>query len=43
MPNPTIDIVLATLVAEWQVRLPRLADYLNEQFGYVVKHPLAHG
>ena len=41
MSNPTSDIVLAMLVAEWQVRLPRLGEYLNEQFGYVVTHPLA--
>ena len=35
------DIVLAAVVAEWQVRLPRLAEYLSEQFAYVVTQPLA--
>ena len=40
-PSRASDIVLATLVAEWNARLPRLAEHLNEQFGYVVTHPLA--
>ena len=41
MKNPTTDIVLATVIADWHVRLPRLAEHLTEQFGYVVTHPMA--
>ncbi len=39
--NPMSDIVLDAFVAEWRVRLPKLAEYLNEQFGYVMTHPLS--
>jgi hypothetical protein len=35
------DIVLEGLVGEWQARLPRLAEHLKTEFGYVVTHPLA--
>src|SRR5262245_7478751 len=37
----TADILLAAIVAKWQVRRPRLAEHLNTEFGYVITHPLA--